>query len=284
MSFLYAHRYLIARRAVALGMLGLFWLGASANVGVLTGNLSSSRMLRTVPLSDPYAVLQILATGQSLGSTVLLGAVLVLLVYAVIGGRAFCGWVCPVGVISDGARWIKNHFDVRGQFNVARSTRYWILVLSLPVSTITGVAAFEWLSPIGIVQREIIYGAGSGLLVVIASLVVLDVFVLRSGWCASLCPLGAFYSLVGRFSWAKIGFRQERCDHCGDCVVVCPEPQVIDFREMAEKGVVESGDCLNCARCLEVCPRDAYHFSSRSYFGATSDLDEGEQHATKHAA
>jgi len=161
-SWIYAHRYLIARRIVAGGTLGLFWLGANAHLGVLTGNLSSSRLFRTVPLSDPFAVLQILATGQPLASTVLVGALIVVLLYTVLGGRSFCGWVCPVGLIGDGARWWKRHFKIRGQFHLARSARFWIMALALLVSAATGVAAFEWLSPIGIIQRELIYGAGLG--------------------------------------------------------------------------------------------------------------------------
>ncbi|MDP6980728.1 MAG: quinol dehydrogenase ferredoxin subunit NapH [Myxococcota bacterium] len=284
MRFLYRHRFLIARRVVSIGILVLLWMGANAHLGVLTGNLSSSRLFRTVPLSDPYAVLQILAAGQPLASTVLLGAVIVLLFYALVGGRAFCGWVCPVGIISDGSSWIKRRFQLRGQFRVARSARHWIMVVALPVSAITGLAAFEWLSPVGIVQREIIYGPTLGLAVVVAAFVVADVFVLHNGWCGSLCPLGAFYSLVGRVSLARIGFQVDRCDHCGDCVVVCPEPHVIDFHEMAQKGIVGSGDCLNCARCLEVCPRDAYRFASHFHRSAAPDLDEGDHHATKHAA
>ena len=284
MSWLYAHRYLIARRSVAVGMLALFWLGANSHVGVLTGNLSSSRVFRTVPLSDPYAVLQILAAGQPLATTVLVGAVIVLVFYTLIGGRVFCGWVCPVGMLSDGSGWLRRKLQVHGQFRVTRSARYWILALGLIVSAITGVAAFEWLSPIGIVHREIIYGPGVGLLLTILVLVLVDVFVASGGWCGSLCPLGAFYGLLGRVALLRVAFDAGRCDRCGDCTVVCPEPQVIDFNSMAQKGFIASGDCLNCARCLEVCPRDAYHFASRPTFGVTHDLEKGEHHATQNAA
>lgn len=287
MSWIYAHRYLIARRIVAVGTLGLFWLGANAHLGVLTGNLSSSRLFRTVPLSDPFAVLQILATGQPLASTVLVGALIVVLLYTVLGGRSFCGWVCPVGLIGDGTRWWKRHFKIRGQFHLARSARFWIMALALLVSAATGVAAFEWLSPIGIIQRELIYtaewGAGLGAVMVVAVIVLVDLFVVRDGWCGSLCPLGAFYSLIGHFSLLRVHFDEERCDRCGDCVVVCPEPHVIDFHAMAQMEFIESGDCLNCGRCLEVCPRDVYRFAPRPMSGATSELMEGGPHATENA-
>jgi ferredoxin-type protein NapH len=103
-SWIYAHRYLLARRATVLGTLVLFWLGANAHLGVLTGNLSSSGLWRTVPLTDPYATLQILATGQLLALTAIGGALIVLGCYALVGGRVFCGWFCPVGPLADASR------------------------------------------------------------------------------------------------------------------------------------------------------------------------------------
>jgi ferredoxin-type protein NapH len=262
MSFVHAQRYLLARRAVQVGILVLFWLGAQWHVGLLTGNLSSSRVLRTVPLADPFAALQILATGQALAATALLGAALVLAFYLVVGGRAFCAWVCPVNPLTDAVRWLKRTLAVRGQFRVAQSTRYWLAALALIVSAVTGVAAFEALSPIGMLHRGVIFGPGIGLAAV-AGLLLADLLVLRDGWCGSLCPLGAFYSVVGRGSLLRVGFDERRCDRCGDCVQVCPEPQVIHFADMTRRGFIDSGNCLNCGRCLEVCPRDAYRFALR---------------------
>ena len=109
----------------------------------------------------------------------------------------------------------------------------------------------------------------------------LDLLVVCLGWCGSLCPLGAFYSLVGRRSLVRMGFRADRCDRCGDCAIVCPEKHVIDYDGMAVAGFVDSGDCLNCARCLEVCPRDAYHFTLRFGEDAARKLTKGEHRATQ---
>jgi len=58
------------------------------------------------------------------------------------------------------------------------------------------------------------------------------------------------------------------------------------FGAMAQKEFIDSGDCLNCARRLEVCPRDAYHFSLRpmsNAITATIELKEGNSHATTSA-
>jgi ferredoxin-type protein NapH len=262
MSGIRANRYLLARRLTQVGVLALFWLGAHRNVGVLTGNLSGSEVFRTVPLADPYAALQILATGHALSGTLLGGAATVLLFWFLAGGRAFCAWVCPVNLVTDLAAWLRSELDLREHVRVDRSVRYWIAALALVLSAVTGLAAFEMVSPIGMLHRGLIFAPGLGLLAV-AGILLLDLFVVRRGWCGSLCPLGAFYSVVGSWSLLRMGFDRDRCDRCGDCLPVCPEPQVIRFGEMGRKGFVDSGNCLNCARCLEVCPRDAYHFALR---------------------
>jgi ferredoxin-type protein NapH len=265
-SWIVAHRFLLARRTLQIGILALLWLGASRRLGWLVGDLSASTLFGIVPLADPFAVLQILATGASLSTTVLVGAAIVLAFYAIAGGRSFCAWVCPLNPVTDLAASARRRFDVRGRLRVERHVRYWVLALSLVLSAVLGVAAFEWVSPIGMLHRELVHGVGFGVLAA-AGIFALDLFVLRNGWCSSLCPLGAFWGLVGRVAALRIGFEAARCDRCNECVRVCPEPQVIRFDDMAARGLVDSGDCLNCARCIEVCPRDALGVTLRPFAG-----------------
>jgi ferredoxin-type protein NapH len=188
-----------------------------------------------------------------------------------------------VNIVTDLAATLKRRFTIAGQISVSRNARYGILGLALVVSAITGVAAFEWVSPIAVIHRELIFGPSLGLLL-IAAILLTDIYVLKRGWCGSLCPLGAFYALVGRFSLVRVGFDASRCDHCGDCVAICPESQVIDLRAMSERGFIDSGECTNCSRCLEVCPRDAYHLSLRFGRSAGQHFEEGDHHATRTAA
>jgi ferredoxin-type protein NapH len=263
-SALRRHRYRVARRLVQLGTLALLWAGANAGVQVLVGDLSSSELLGTVPLSDPLAVLQILATGHLPGTTALVGAGIVLAGWFLVGGRGFCAWACPTNMVTDMAGWTRRRLRLKGRrLKIDRSARFWILGLALLLSALLGVSAFEQLSPIGVVQRELIFGPGLALLTVVVGLFVLDLFVLRQGWCVSLCPLGAFWSLVGHRSPLRVTFDDSRCDRCGDCVPVCSQSHVIEFETMARRGFIDSGDCLNCGRCIEVCPRDACHFGLR---------------------
>lgn len=262
------NRYLIARRLLQLGLLLTFY--GTAHWGwkvfgnpLLAGNLSGSTLLGTIPLADPFAVLQILLTGHLPLTELLVGAAIVLVVYTFVGGRSFCAWVCPVNLVTDAAESIRRRLQLRSSVHVPRHLRYVALGLSVILSAWLGVAAFEWVSPVGIAHRELIYGIGLGFGALLGILV-LDALVLRHGWCGHLCPLGAFWVQVGRVARVRVGFDEERCTGCGDCLKVCPEPQVLNLGAAARAGVVRSGECTNCAQCIAACKEGALGFRLRA--------------------
>lgn len=265
-------RFILMRRAVQLGVLLLFfgtvrWGWTLFGQPVLAGNLSASELLGIVPMADPFAVLQILLTGNAVSNTVLIGAGLILLVYGVVGGRAWCAWVCPVNMVSDLAGWLRPRLGIHDVVHVRRSIRYGVLLLALVLSVLTGVAAFEWVSPIAMLHRELIFGVGMGWLAVLG-VFLFELLVLRHGWCGHLCPLGAFYAVLGKHTaQVRVRFDAETCTHCGECAKVCPEPQVLNLKLATEAGMIASGECSNCGRCIPVCPEDTLHFDLRNRIG-----------------
>ena len=263
------NRYLIARRLVQVSVLLLFVLGYRLDWQILgrelvEGNLSASRILGAIPLADPFAALQIWLTGHALLWDTVLGALIVATFYLVIGGRVFCSWVCPVNLVADTAAKLRTGLGVTGGLTFSRRVRYVVLALALVLSLLTGVAAFEWISPIAMLHRELIYGLQLGWVAVLG-IFVYDLLVQKHGWCGHLCPLGAFYSLLGRFSLLRIAFVPEDCTSCGDCHRVCPEPQVLNLRRIAETWMVLSGNCTNCGRCITQCPEDCLSFGLRKF-------------------
>jgi len=260
-------RFIIYRRMVQLITLLLFfgtahWGWTLAGEPVLQGNLSSSTLLGFIPLADPFAVLQIFITQHVLETEVIIGAGIVLLAYTLLGGRVWCSWVCPINMVTDLSGWIRRRLPIADVFRVNRNTRYTILVLSLIVSAIMGVAAFEWISPISMFHRELIFGLGMGWTAILG-IFLFDLFILRHGWCGHLCPLGAFYGLVGKVAPIRIRFDAPTCTHCGECAKVCPEPQVLNLKKATEAEMIASADCTNCGRCIAVCPEDTLRFGLR---------------------
>lgn len=272
MSRLWIWRYLILRRAVQVGVLLLFfgtlhWGWVLFGRPLLSGNLSSSMILRQVPLADPFATLQILLTGHLPEWEALLGAVFVLGFFAILGGRVWCAWVCPVNMVTDLAGWLHQKTWRKNLFSLPRGLRYTVLALALLLSVVIALPAFEWVSPIGAMHREILYGIGLGWTALLG-LFLFDWLVLKNGWCGHLCPLGAFYALLARrTAQLRVKFDPETCDSCGDCAVVCPEPQVLNLKRLNREGQVLSGECTNCGRCIPVCPRDSLAFGWRLRVG-----------------
>src|SRR5690606_8247945 len=124
-------------------------------------------------------------------------------------------------------------------------------------------------NPVSLLQRAFISGIGFGWVIILAVFLV-DLFVARRAWCSHLCPVGAFWSIIGRGSVVRVSAkRREACTDCGACFNICPEPHVIT---PALKGtgtrLILSGDCQNCGGCIDACPVSVFEFSSR--------LSEGE--------
>ena len=265
---LWVWRYIVLRRVIQIGVLLLFagtlrWGWEIAGRPLLRGDLSASEILGTIPLADPLATLQMLAAGASLQTTVLVGALIVLAVFTLFGGRTFCSWVCPVNPVTDLAAWLGDRLGLKRSLHVRRRLRYWVLGSALVLSALMGVAAFEWVSPIGVLHRGLIYGMGFGWAIV-AALFLFDLLAVKHGWCGHVCPLGAFYGLLGRAAQVRVAFDASSCTHCGDCMVVCPEPQVLNLKQAALEGMISSGDCTNCGRCTPICPEGSLRFDLRA--------------------
>jgi ferredoxin-type protein NapH len=257
------YKYLTLRRITQLSILFLFFSGSTLGWNVLRGNLSSAKILDTVPLSDPFATLQSFSAGTAVAADVMTGALIILLFYAILGGRVFCGWVCPVNMVTDLANRIRSSFRLEQfwkSWGVKREARYWIIGLSIVLSAIMGVTAFEWISPIGALHRGIIYSFGYGWTFV-RIVFLIDLIAVKNGFCGHLCPLGGFYSLVGRYGFLRVRHDRKKCTDCMKCVDICPEKEVLHMVG-DRSGPVTSGACINCGRCVEVCDDDAMKFSN----------------------
>lgn len=254
----------LLRRTSQLGILGLFLLGPLAQVWLIKGNLSSSKVLDTIPLNDPFILLQSLTAGHLPISQAWLGAAIVLAFYLLVGGRVYCSWVCPVNLVTDAAAWLRHRLDLPMRRRPPRQLRLWLIAAILAASAATGSIVWELVNPVSLLHRGLIFGMGLGWLIVLG-VFLYDLLVAPRGWCGHVCPVGAFYGLIGRFSLLRISASsRSRCNDCMDCFAVCPEPQVIS---PALKGdgspVIRAGDCTNCGRCIDVCKEHVFNFTHR---------------------
>lgn len=261
-----AHRFLILRRASQLFFLALFLLGPWFGIWIVEGTLAGSRTLNVLPLTDPFVFLQSVVAGYWPAGTAVVGALIVVIAYSLVGGRAYCSWVCPINPVTDAAHWAHRKLDMPKGWQPKRNTRLWIMAAALIVSGVTGTIAWEVINPITILHRGLIFGLGFAW-VLVALIFVFDLFVARHGWCGRVCPVGAFYGLIGTKSVLRVSAANRKaCDDCMDCYAVCPENQVISPVLKGKDGtspLILSPDCTNCGRCIDVCAVDVFNFTHR---------------------
>ncbi|MCK9387602.1 MAG: quinol dehydrogenase ferredoxin subunit NapH [Sulfuritalea sp.] len=262
-----AHKWLILRRVSQFGILALFLAGPWFGLWIVKGNLNYSYTLDLLPLTDPHVLLQSLLAGHSPEKNALLGAAIVAAFYFLVGGRVFCAWVCPLNPVTDLAAWLRTRLGIKGGTHVSRHARLWILGLTLVLALATGSIAWELVNPVSMLHRGLFFGIGLAWTAVLA-VFLFDLAVMNRGWCGHLCPVGAFYSLLGQRSVLRVtATRRAACDDCNDCFVVCPEPLVI--RSPLKDGdrgvgpVILSSQCTNCGRCIDVCAKDVFAFGTR---------------------
>nr|VFK50104.1 MAG: ferredoxin-type protein NapH [Candidatus Kentron sp. TC]VFK62022.1 MAG: ferredoxin-type protein NapH [Candidatus Kentron sp. TC] len=267
-----AHKWLLLRRASQLLVLGVFLLGPWFGIWIISGNLSASLLLEKVPLTDVHIFLQTLAAGHwRPAMELLIGVAIVASFYGLLGGRVFCAWVCPVNPITDASAWLRRRFGLKGGAGFSRSTRYWLLAMTLLLAFIVGEPLWETVNPVTITHRGIIFGMGVGWLMVLG-IFLFDLLIAKNGWCGHLCPTGAVYAIIGKISLLRVRADQrERCTDCMDCFTVCPEPKVISpALKGKEKGfgpVIESEACTNCGRCIDACGEEVFRMGLRTPSG-----------------
>ena len=212
-------------------------------------------------LSDPLAVLGQTAAGLGIYKPFLLTA-LIPIIFTVIFGRFFCGWICPATLLYElntnlGAWLHESGFPI-GQKRFDRRFKYIILVIGIILSVITGSVLFAAIYPPAIIGREIYYaialgGFGVGTVFFVMTLF-FDLLVARRGFCRYLCPGGALYSLLGRYRLLRIKREVKDCNDCEKCTAICEfelDPMRDDFGQ----------ECNNCTACIAICPTNALIFN-----------------------
>ena len=261
-----AHKWLLLRRTTQLSILGVFLLGPWLGIWIVKGNLVSSLTFDVLPLTDPYVLLQTVFAGHIPEMIAIQGALIVTALYFLVGGRVYCSWVCPVNIITDAAMWLRNKLGIKTTLVLSTTTRYWVLALSFLLPAITGLLVWEYVNPVTMISRALVFGIGLSWLVILM-VFIFDTFVSKRAWCSHLCPMGAFYSLLGKYSLIRVNaVALEKCDSCMECYAVCPEHRVIApvlKKSGRTTSLINDINCTNCGRCIDICSTDVFRFDNR---------------------
>lgn len=247
---------------------GLLGLNTGGDAAVTTpaelpffGSLSSSS-IAGISLLDPFATLQVIAASKTFMLDWLLFALPVLVVYGLIRGRAFCGWVCPVNLLLEVLDWLRQKLGITvSEAPVPRHAKMWIALGVLVLSALTSIPLFESFSPISAINKGLLFGSVAGVWVLLA-IVLVELFWGHRVWCRALCPLGGFYEAIGRVGLVNVKMNHEACIHCDICKKGClADPVILDAVLEGSEVIVRAGDCMACGKCVDSCPTKALTFT-----------------------
>jgi polyferredoxin len=213
------------------------------------------------------ALLPYLFNGHTLKSTnllnfsVLLGALGVSLVT----GRAFCGWLCPLGALQDFiAKWTRKLLGeeqhIRGKQSKTvlplqlpsavdrplRFAKYLVLALVLFASLYTVFPPLHEFCPV----RAVFSFRMTSLLWFTLIIFVVGAIVVEKFWCKYFCPMGAVLACFNKLSSVRLVADFGQCNGCGRCDIECS----MDIQNVPRN--LNDAECVRCMECLETCSRE----------------------------
>lgn len=175
--------------------------------------------------------------------------------------KSFCGWVCPVGALSEalyrvGARIFGRNFRIHRYADYPlRSLKYILMAFFLNIILLkmdsSAVAAFMGTPYWKVADVKMLYfftKMTTLTLVVLAVLVLLSI-PFKNFWCRYLCPYGALVGLLSYLSPLKITRNEDACTHCHRCTRACPAQLAVE-----KKVRMRSPECTGCLTCVSNCP------------------------------
>ena len=183
-------------------------------------------------------------------------AAAIMLIAAAVFGRAFCGWICPIGFIQDiiSFRKFRNRLPVE-----FRLIKYIVLVGGFFTSILSGWTFLSWFSPLPLLTQALspffgrVYFIHSGIVIFIFS-VFFTILSEKRAWCRYICPLGALLSLPATYKFIKIRLDKNKCIKCKKCDDSCTMG-VIDITN--QPGSRWETECILCMACRDTCPVNA---------------------------
>ena len=168
--------------------------------------------------------------------------------------RAFCGYMCPIGTLSEWLGRIAARLGFKPRhvpYHLDRGLallKYAVLGVILYFTWQAGELVFRGYDPCyALISRHgeditiwayVVTGA-----IVLASLLVMMPF------CRWFCPLAAVMTPFSRFGLTRIQRDTATCHDCGACNRVCPMGIRVDSVPQ-----VTAARCIACLECVQACP------------------------------
>ncbi|MBL7072392.1 MAG: 4Fe-4S binding protein [Candidatus Omnitrophica bacterium] len=207
---------------------------------------------------DPLLSISLSIVKKTLEPILIISLGMIFLVF--LSGRFFCGWMCPLGTLIDvaGMRLSKKRI-IKKKTNRSRYIKFFVLAGVL-VSAGLGGWMVWFFDPLVIVDRFLLFFKGAqreAFPVMITLVLFLSTFVtarlVPRFWCRNICPLGAIYAAVSKFSLLTRRV-VPTCQSCNICESTCRMGAITRGANYIK------GECILCMDCVYDCPDNKTDF------------------------
>lgn len=222
----------------------------------------------TFPIIMNYFSPVLIAMGTSKGiingSFLLFGFVFVSALFL---GRAFCGWVCPIGGLQEACFMVKDKRLTGKKIDWIK----WIIWgpwIGLLVFLVIQAGGYKAIQPLYLMENGISVSELTGYInffLVLLIFVLLAFAVGRRAFCHTMCWIAPFM-ILGRklrntLKWPSLRLKsdKEKCISCKKCTESCP--MSLDVNGMVQNEAMENTECILCGTCVDVCPKSVISYS-----------------------
>jgi ferredoxin len=211
-----------------------------------------------------------------------------LIICALLFGRVYCSFICPMGIFQDIASRCSKKKSVYKENNFV--LRWSIVVISLilflssytviieiidPYSAYGRIAVhifkpiymfinnilayvFNYFGNYAFYRTEVAMLSVFSFIVALLTFAIIGVLALVKGrlYCNTICPVGTIFGFINKFSLFKIRINGDKCASCGICAKKC-KASCIDTKAKA----IDYTRCVNCFNCLNNCNKKAISFA-----------------------
>ena len=187
----------------------------------------------------------LLANGKVVIWLVLFG---VSLIAALLFGRVYCGYACPMNTLMIPVEWLSKKLKFQTENAPKWLKSGYFTWISLVVSIVVMMVSKK------VLHRD---------LPVLPFWVVVSVLVtLRykpEVFHNLICPFGALQKVFGQFAKISEKVETQACIGCKKCEKVCPSSAIVVNHE-DKKAFITTALCHQCTNCQQVCPTRAIRY------------------------
>ena len=171
------------------------------------------------------------------------------LVAALIFGRVYCGYACPMNTLMIPIEWLSKKLKLQ-----TADTPKWLKN-----------GYFTWITlgisvAVMLLSKRLLH---VDLPILPFWLVMSILITLRykpAVFHNLICPFGALQRSFGRFARLSEKVDKDACVGCKLCEKACPSNAILVSSE-DKKAMIKTELCHQCTNCRQVCPKDAIHYS-----------------------